>query len=110
MTALEFDDLSLDRRRHLGPLTSRTSRLGLQAGFALLTVHPDPLTQGAEAHAHFAGHLLGGKPFFQTELDRFASSFERMAMSVLAAGSSRRPPRGAIPLPLTLNLLGAFHR
>ena len=29
MTTLEFDDLRLDRRRHLGPLTAATSRLGL---------------------------------------------------------------------------------
>ena len=37
MTTLEFDDLGLDRR-HLGLLTAATSRLRLQAGFALLPV------------------------------------------------------------------------
>jgi hypothetical protein len=38
MTTLEFDDLGLDRRRYLGLLTAATSRLRLQAGFALLPV------------------------------------------------------------------------
>jgi len=58
---LELDDFRLDRRRHpagAGPLTAATSRLRLQAGFALLAVQPRPLGQGAQAHAHLAGDSL----------------------------------------------------
>ena len=110
MTALEFDDFGLDRRRHLGPLTDRMSRLGLQADFPLLTVNPHPLAQGAQAHAHLAGHLPDGKLFFQAELNCFASDFKWMAMSVLLTAPPRRPPRGAIPLLFPLTLLCTFHR
>jgi hypothetical protein len=110
MTALEFDDFSLDRCRHLGWLAARVPRLRLQAAFALLAVNPDPLTQGAEAHPQFAGYLPGGKLFFQTELNRFAPDLIGVGVSVQPAFSPRRPPRGAIPLLLPLTLLGAFHR
>lgn len=75
MPTLKLDDFSLDRRRHLGPLTAATSGMGLETGFALLAVNPHPLTQGAEAHTQFAGYLLGRKTFFQTELNRFAPGF-----------------------------------
>jgi len=110
MTALEVNHLGLDRCRHLGWLAARASRLGLQAAFALLAIHPDPLTQGAEAHTQFAGYPLDGKTFFQTELNRFASDFIGVGVRVQPTFSPRRPPRGASPLPLTLNLLGTFHR
>ncbi len=63
--------------------------LGLQATFALLVVVPHQLAQGAQTHAHFAGHLLGGELFFQTELNRFAPDFKRMGMSV----RTNCPPR-----------------
>jgi hypothetical protein len=63
MTTLELDDLGLDCRRHLGPVAPGTSGLGLEAGFTLLAVHLHPLGQGAQAHAHFAGHLPDGKLF-----------------------------------------------
>jgi hypothetical protein len=110
MTTLKFDDFSLDRRRHLGPVADGTSGMGLEAGFALLAVNPHPLAQRAQAHAHFAGHLPDGKAFFQTKLNCFAPDFKGMTMNVLAAGSSRRPPRGAGSLPLPLYFLCAFHR
>jgi hypothetical protein len=109
MTALEFDDFGLDRRRHLGPVTAAPSGMWLETGFALLAVNPHPLTQGAEAHAHFAGHLSDGKLFFQTELNCFAPDFIGVGVSVQPAFSPRRPPRGAIPLLLPLTLLGTFH-
>jgi hypothetical protein len=76
MTTLEFDDLGLDRRRHLGRLTAGLSRLGLQAGFALLAVQLHPLVQGASAYTHLVGHLLYRKAFFQAELNRFASHLQ----------------------------------
>ncbi len=110
MATLEFDDFRFDRRRHLGPVAAGTPRLRLQAGFALLAVHLHPLGQGAQAHAHFAGHLLGGELFFQTKLNRFAPDFKRMGVSVWVAWPPRRPPRGAGPRPLALNSLCTFHR
>ena len=75
MTTLDLDHLGLDRRRHFGPLTARTSRLGLQAGFALFAVELYPLVQSASAHPHLVGHLPHGEAFFQTELNRFAPDF-----------------------------------
>jgi hypothetical protein len=82
MMTLELDDFPLYRRRHLRPPTAALSRPGLQAGFALFAVHPHPLGQGAEAHAHFAGHLLHGETFFQTELNRFAPDLKWVRMRV----------------------------
>ena len=79
---LQLDDFRLHRGRHLRPPAASMSRLGLQAGFALLAVYLHPLGQGAQAHAHFAGHLLGGEAFFQTELNRFAPHLKRVGMSV----------------------------
>jgi hypothetical protein len=58
MPTLELDDLRLDRRCYLRSPAAATSRVGLQAGFALLSVRPHPLGQGAETHAHLAGHPL----------------------------------------------------
>ena len=52
MAPLEVDDFRLHRRGHFRPLTVRTCRLRLQARFPLGAVHPHPLGQGAEAHAH----------------------------------------------------------
>ena len=66
MVPLEFDDLRLHRRRHFRPRTVPTSRLRLQTRFTLVAVQPHPLGQGAEAHAHFVGHLLHGEAFLQT--------------------------------------------
>ena len=66
MVPLQFDDFRLHRRRHFRPRTARTSRLRPQARFTLGAVHPYPLGQGAEAHAHFVGYLLQGKALFQT--------------------------------------------
>lgn len=110
MTTLELDDFRLDRRRHLGPVTAGASGMRLKADFALLAVKPHPLGQGAQTHAHLAGHLPDGKLFFQAELDRFAPDFIGVGVSVRPAFSPRRPPRGAgPPLPL-LNFLDAFHR
>jgi len=82
MVTLEFDDFRLYRRRYFRPRTARTSRLRLQAGFALVAVQPHPLGQGAEAHAHFAGYPLQGETFFQTELNRFAPDLKRMSVRV----------------------------
>ena len=110
MTTLKFDDFRLNRRRHLGPVTAATSGMGLETGLPLLAINPHPLAQRAQAHAHFAGHLPDGKAFFQTKLNCFAPDFIGMTMSVQPAFSPRRPPRGASPLPLTLNLPGTFHR
>ena len=107
---LELDDLGLDRRRYLGPWTAATSRLGLQAGFALLTVKLHPLVQSASAHPHLAGHLPGREALFQAQLNRLAPDFHGVGVSVRAARSSRRPPRGAGPPLAFLNFLDAFHR
>ena len=82
MTTLELDDFRLDRRCYFRSPAAATSRLGLQAGFALLAVHPHPLAQGAETHTHFAGHLLGGEAFFQAELNRFAPDLKRVRVRV----------------------------
>jgi hypothetical protein len=110
MTTLELDHFGLDRRHHLGPLPAGRSRLGLQAGLALLAVHLHPLGQGAQTHAHFASYLLGGEAFFQAELNRFAPHLKGVRVSVRPAFSPRRPPRGASPpLPL-LDFLDPFHR
>jgi hypothetical protein len=105
MTTFEFDNLGLDRHRHLRPSTAATSRLGLQARFALLAVQPHPLGQGASTHAHFAGHPLHGKAFLQTELNRFAPHLKDMGMCMPANRPPRRPPRGAGSLLLFLNFL-----
>jgi hypothetical protein len=86
------------------------SRMGLEAGFALLAVVLHPLGQGAQTHAHFASYLLGGEAFFQAELNRFAPDLIGVGANVRPASPPRRPPRGAgSPLPL-LNFLDAFHR
>jgi hypothetical protein len=58
MPTLELDDLRLDRCCYLRSPAAATSRVGLQAGLALLTVCPHPLGQGAEAYAHLAGDPL----------------------------------------------------
>jgi hypothetical protein len=110
MITFQLDDFRLHRGRHLRPPTAAPPRLGLQAGFALLAVHPHPLGQGAEAHAHFAGHLLDGEALFQTELNRLASNLKRVGMSMRTNCPPRRPPRGAGPLPLALNFAYPFHR
>jgi hypothetical protein len=79
---LQVDNFRRDRRRYLRPPTAASSRLRSQAGFPLLAVHPHPLGQGAEAHAHFAGYVLGGEAFFQTELNRFAPHLKRVGIGV----------------------------
>jgi hypothetical protein len=66
MAPLEFDDLRLHHRGHFRPLTAPTGRLRLQARFPLGAVHPHPLGQRTEAHAHFAGDLLDWEAFLQT--------------------------------------------
>jgi hypothetical protein len=58
MTTLELDDLRLDRCGYLRSPAAASSRVGLQAGFALLAVRPHPLGQGAETYAHLAGDPL----------------------------------------------------
>jgi hypothetical protein len=106
----QLDDFRLHRGCHLRPATAATSRPALQAGFSLLAVHAHPLRQGAEAHAHFAGHLLHGEAFFQTELNCFASDLKRVGIGVRTNCPARCPPRGACPPALPLNSLYAFHR
>jgi hypothetical protein len=113
MTTLELDDFGLDRRRHpavAGPLAAGMSQPGLQAGLALLAVHLHPLGQGAQPHAHFASYLLGGEAFFKAELNRFAPDFIGVGANVRPAFSPRRPPRGAGPPLVPLDLLDTFHR
>jgi hypothetical protein len=66
MAPLEVDDFPLHRRRHLRSRMVPTPGLRLQARFTLSAVHPHPLGQGAEAHAHFAGYPLQGKAFLHT--------------------------------------------
>jgi hypothetical protein len=82
MTTLEFDDFRLHRRRNFRPLTARTCRLGLQAGFALVAVQPHPLGQGAFADAHLAGDQLRRKTFLQIQLNRFAPDLKRVGVSM----------------------------
>jgi hypothetical protein len=82
VVTLEFDDLRLHRRRYFWPRTAGTSRLRLQARFALIAVHPHPLGQGALADAHFAGDQFRRKTFLQVQLDRFAPNLKRVGMRV----------------------------
>jgi hypothetical protein len=58
MPTLELDDVCFDRRCYPRSPATATSGLGLQAGFTLFAVRPHPLGQGAETHAHLAGHPL----------------------------------------------------
>jgi len=109
VVTLEFDDLRLHRRRYFRPRTARTSRLRLQARFALIAVHPHPLGQGALAHTHFAGDQFRRKTFLQVQLDRFAPNLKPVGVWVRSNCPSRRPPRGAGPLPLFLNLVRTIH-
>jgi len=82
MATLEFDDLRLHRPRYFRPPTSRTSRLRLQARFALIAVHPHPLRQGAFADAHFAGDQFRRKTFLQIQLHRFAPNLKGVGVGV----------------------------
>jgi hypothetical protein len=107
---LQFYDFRLHRRRHFRLRAISTPRLRLQARFPLVAVHPHPMRQGAEAHAYFAGYLLRGEAFLQTQLHCFAPDFKRMGVNMRTFCPSRRPPRGAGPLPLFLNLACTFHR
>lgn len=110
MATLELDDFRLYRWRHFRLRTVPASRPRLQARFSLSAVHPHPVRQRAEAHAHFVGHPLQGKTFFQTQLHGFAPDFKRVGVSMRTNCPPRRPPRGAGPLPLPFNLAGTFHR
>ena len=110
MATLQFDDFRLHRWRHFRLRTMPTSRLRLQACFPLSAVHPHPMRQGAEAHAHFASHPLRGEAFLQTQLHCFAPDFKRVGVSMRTTCPPRRPPRGAGLLPLPLNFVSSFHR
>ena len=109
MTTLEFDDFRLHRRRNFRPLTARTCLLGLQAGFAVVAVQPQPLGQGAFADAHLAGDQFRREAFLQVQLNRFAPDFQRMGVNVRVNRPPRRPPRGAGLLSLSLDFVYTFH-
>jgi len=110
MATLEFDDFGLYRRGHFRSRAVLACRLRLQPRLTLAAVQPHPLGQGAAAHPHFAGHLLHGETFLQAQLYGFTANLKRVGVNVWTFCPSRRPPRGAGPLPLLLNLAYTFHR